>query len=94
MTFPAYYNKCWSDAIQKLLHPWSKVEVVPYYAGLGYFESLAPLRAGYLAWEEFTLARGGTFSPRTTWLMRSAETRAWLRAPPCGPLWQRATAIP
>jgi SAM-dependent methyltransferase len=56
MTFPAYYDRCWQTAIEDLLQPWSRVEVSPYYAGLGYFQSWAPLRAGYVAWEEWCLA--------------------------------------
>ena len=56
VTFPAYYDKCWQKAIQHTLRMWSRADVVPYYAGLGYFNSVAPLRAGYLAWEEWTMA--------------------------------------
>ena len=56
VTFPAYYDKCWHDAIRRLLAPWSEAEIAPYYAGLGYFDSLAPLRAAYLAWEEWVMA--------------------------------------
>lgn len=57
VTFPAYYDRCWQSAIEAILEPWAGAEVVPYYAGLGYFESVAVLRAGYLAWEEWTMAR-------------------------------------
>jgi hypothetical protein len=64
VTFPAYYDRCWQRAIEKLLESWSSTEVVPYYAGLGYFNSLAPLRAGYLAWEEWAMAhRWGNLAP-------------------------------
>jgi 2-polyprenyl-6-hydroxyphenyl methylase/3-demethylubiquinone-9 3-methyltransferase len=57
VTFPAYYDKCWQSAIEQLLAEWASVEVVPYYAGMGYFSSSPILRAGYLAWEEWTIAR-------------------------------------
>jgi SAM-dependent methyltransferase len=56
VTFPAYYDRCWHTAIEHILEPWSEAQVVPYYAGLGYFNSRAVLRAGYLAWEEWTMA--------------------------------------
>ena len=56
VTFPAYYDKCWDAAIRRVLASWSEADVVPYYAGLGYFDSLAPLRAAYLAWEEWVMA--------------------------------------
>jgi SAM-dependent methyltransferase len=56
VTFPAHYDRCWHQAIEQLLEPWSEAQVIPYYAGLGYFNSLAPLRAAYLAWEEWTMA--------------------------------------
>jgi SAM-dependent methyltransferase len=56
VTFPAYYDKCWQNAIERLLDRWSQSEIDPYYAGLGYFQKLAPLRAGYLAWEEWAMA--------------------------------------
>jgi SAM-dependent methyltransferase len=57
-TFPAYYDNCWKRALDHMLQPWSHAQVVPYFAGLGYFDSRAPLRAAYLAWEEWTMAHG------------------------------------
>ena len=59
-TFPAYYDQCWASAIARLLERWQEFEVEPYYAGLGYFDSLAPLRAGYLAWEQWTMLHNWT----------------------------------
>jgi hypothetical protein len=56
VTFPAYYDKCWQGAIRPRLGAWSEVEIVPYFAGLGYFDSVAALRAAYLAWEEWVMA--------------------------------------
>ena len=55
-TFPAYYDKCWNSALEQLLRPWQSARITPYFAGLGYFEKVRPLRAGYLAWEEWIMA--------------------------------------
>jgi SAM-dependent methyltransferase len=63
-TFPAYYDRCWQTAVERLLQRWPHVDVVPYYAGLGYFDAFPPIRAGYLAWEEWTMAHHwGNLSP-------------------------------
>jgi SAM-dependent methyltransferase len=58
VTFPAYYDRCWQSGIERLLQPWSHVDVAPYYAGLGYFDSRAALRAAYIAWEEWSMTHG------------------------------------
>jgi SAM-dependent methyltransferase len=56
--FPAYYDKCWDRALEKILKPWNKAEIVPRWLGAGYLRFAAPLQAGYLAYEEWA-RRGG-----------------------------------
>jgi len=54
--FPAYYNHCYWSALDKLLRPWSSVEIVTKWAGAGYFRSLVPLQAVYILYEEWAAA--------------------------------------
>jgi SAM-dependent methyltransferase len=56
--FSAHYDRCWHGALVELLEPWSRAEVVPIYRGADYFAFSRPLRAAYLAYEDWA-ARGG-----------------------------------
>jgi hypothetical protein len=54
--FPAFYNKCWYSAVEKLMSNWSEVDIRPIYTGAGYldrkpFDLVAP---AYLAYENWT----------------------------------------
>lgn len=51
--FPAHYHLCYQDAIERVLRPWGRSEVMACWFGEGYFNFLAPLRAGYIGFEEW-----------------------------------------
>jgi len=51
--FPAYYDRCYYSALERLGEPWSHWEVAPLYAGARYFSFLKPLHAAYIAYEDW-----------------------------------------
>lgn len=53
--FPAYYDRCWSTALERMLTGWSKAEVIPMWHGAPYFRFSKPLLALYVAYEEWAL---------------------------------------
>ncbi|MDQ4131955.1 MAG: class I SAM-dependent methyltransferase [Actinomycetota bacterium] len=56
--FPAYYDHCWSSALLDMLSEWSSTKVTPIWWGANYFQFSAPLKAGYLVYEEWTRLAG------------------------------------
>ncbi len=56
--FAAHYDRCHASALQRMLVPWARAEVVPIYQGGGYFNFARPLRAAYLAYENWACRRG------------------------------------
>lgn len=55
--FPAYYHQCYSSALERLLEPWNRAEVIPRFIGEPYFHFSPLLRAGYIAFEEWVVQR-------------------------------------
>lgn len=51
--FPAYYDRCWHSALERMLRPWESAEIVPLYLGADYLSFARPLQALYLGIEEF-----------------------------------------
>lgn len=56
--FPARYDRCTYDELMPLGAGWRSWEVVSLYDGAGYFASMPPLLATYLAFEEWTYRTG------------------------------------
>jgi SAM-dependent methyltransferase len=57
--FPARYDHCWFTALERLLgRDWASPSVVPLYTGVFYLAFSAPLRAAYLAYEEWASRHG------------------------------------
>lgn len=53
--FPAYYDRCSHDAIDRLLDGWSQHEIVPLFVGARpYFDFSRVARAAYVGYEEWT----------------------------------------
>ncbi len=57
-TFPAPYHLCYQSALERLLRPWTRADIEPCWYGEGYFNFWAPLRAGYVGFEEWARRRG------------------------------------
>jgi len=56
--FPAFYDHCRYGALEKMLAPWRRHEVIPLYVGaVPYFEFSRFVRAAYVAYEEWTFRR-------------------------------------
>lgn len=53
--FPAYYHKCWYDALVGMTTRWSSFAVVPRYTGATYLNFLPIAQRAYLAYEEWTI---------------------------------------
>ena len=51
--FPAYYDSCWYSALERLLAPWSRAEVVPFFIGGTYFSFSETLKGAYLRYEDW-----------------------------------------
>jgi SAM-dependent methyltransferase len=56
--FPAYYHRCWYTAVEEILQPWSKAEILPLYIGARYFAFSRPTLKAYLAYENWTHRSG------------------------------------
>ena len=56
--FPARYDRCHATGLRRLLAPWTRAEVVPIYQGAAYFNFALPLRAAYLAYENWAWRSG------------------------------------
>jgi 2-polyprenyl-6-hydroxyphenyl methylase/3-demethylubiquinone-9 3-methyltransferase len=56
--FPTRYDRSSYRALTRLLEPWSKVEIVPFYRGATYFAFARPLMGAYLAYESAIERRG------------------------------------
>lgn len=56
--FPAYYDRCWSTSLERMLAGWSKAEVIPMWQGAAYFRFSKPLLALYVAYEEWARSVG------------------------------------
>ena len=57
-TFPAYYDRCWQSALEKIGAPWSSFEVIPRHEGARYFAFSRHVQAAYLAYEEWAGRNG------------------------------------
>ena len=66
--FPAHYDRCRAGALQRLLAGWTRAEVIPIFQGAAYFNFALPLRAGYLAYENWAF-RGGRANLATHYLL-------------------------
>lgn len=55
--FPAYYDRCWSSALDRMLAPWSSVSLAPLYQGARYFNFSPRAQSLYLRYEEFAIRR-------------------------------------
>lgn len=55
--FPAHYDRCSYSGLNRLMAGWSQWDVVPVYAGAGYFDFARPVLAAYVAWEEWVRTR-------------------------------------
>jgi SAM-dependent methyltransferase len=49
--FPTRYDRSTYKALDRLLRPWSEVEIVPFYRGAPYFGFWRPVQRAYLAYE-------------------------------------------
>ena len=56
--FPAYYDRCWASALQKMLANWPRAEIHPMWYGAGYFRFFRPLQAAYVGYEEWARLGG------------------------------------
>jgi SAM-dependent methyltransferase len=56
--FRAYYDHCYNDALARLGRKWSSARVVSAWNGAGYFRSVRPLQALYVAYEEWAATSG------------------------------------
>lgn len=54
----AFYNRCWTSAIDNAMSEWSSVEIRSMWYGAGYFNFLRPLQAVYIEYEEWIRLRG------------------------------------
>lgn len=55
--FPAHYHRCYFTALERILEPWDESEVIPRFIGEPYFHFSPPLRAGFIAYEEWAVQR-------------------------------------
>jgi len=51
--FPAHYHHCWASALERMLEPWSRAEVIPIWYGAPYFSFSKALQASYVGYEEW-----------------------------------------
>jgi SAM-dependent methyltransferase len=56
--FPTRYDRSSHRALVRLLEPWSRVEILPFYRGATYFGFSRPLMRAYLAYESAAERRG------------------------------------
>jgi SAM-dependent methyltransferase len=56
--FPAYYDRCYSGALERMFAGWSDVRIEPHYRGAVYFHFSAALQRAYLAYESAAERRG------------------------------------
>jgi SAM-dependent methyltransferase len=49
--FPTQYDRSSHRALARMLEPWSRFEIVPFYRGATYFRFSRPLTRAYLAYE-------------------------------------------
>ncbi|UUY02901.1 class I SAM-dependent methyltransferase [Svornostia abyssi] len=55
--FPAYYDKCYSTALEGVFAPWATAEIRPLYRGATYFAFSPVLMRTYLAYENLACRR-------------------------------------
>ncbi|MGE0543493.1 MAG: class I SAM-dependent methyltransferase [Dehalococcoidia bacterium] len=53
--FPAYYNRCWHQALQPLSSAWSSWRILPRYRGGRYFQFSSMLQRIYISYEEWVI---------------------------------------
>ncbi len=54
--FHSHYDRCWYGAMDELLRPWSRGQIVPLYRGATYFDFAPTLRWVYLQYENWAAA--------------------------------------
>lgn len=55
--FPAYYDRCWASALERVFDDWSEVEITPRWFGAPYFAWSRPFQAIYVGYEEWASRR-------------------------------------
>jgi SAM-dependent methyltransferase len=70
--FHAYYDACWYGALERMLAPWSEVEIVPMYQGAEYFNFSPALRSLYVHYENWA-ARGDHRNLATHYLVEAVR---------------------
>ncbi|MDA0182368.1 class I SAM-dependent methyltransferase [Solirubrobacter phytolaccae] len=56
--FPAYYDRCYASALERMFAGWSHVSIEPHFRGAVYFHFSAALQRAYLAYESAAARRG------------------------------------
>lgn len=57
--FPAFYHRCWYSALDRILEPWSRREIVPLHVGaVPYWKFSKTLQSLYVGYEEWAYQRG------------------------------------
>ncbi len=57
--FPAYYHQCWFSALERILAPWSRREIIPLHVGaVPYWKFSRTLQSVYVGYEEWAYRRG------------------------------------
>lgn len=55
--FPATYDKCTKNGLEKLFSDWSEVKIEPRWIGGNYFRFARPIESLYLRYEEWAIRR-------------------------------------
>ncbi|MCA1690686.1 MAG: class I SAM-dependent methyltransferase [Actinobacteria bacterium] len=55
--FPAHYHRCYFTALERILEPWHHAEIIPRFIGEPYLHPWPPLRAVFIAYEEWAVQR-------------------------------------
>ena len=53
--FPAHYHQCWYSALERILRPWTRSEILPRYTGGMYFSFSPALQRLYLIYEDWAM---------------------------------------
>jgi SAM-dependent methyltransferase len=56
--YPAYYDRCYADALRRILARWSDVSIIPRFRGASYFAFSGPVHRLYLRYEDWTVRAG------------------------------------
>jgi SAM-dependent methyltransferase len=53
--FHAHYDRCWPTALERLLHEWRAVEIVPFFVDAQYFAFSRPLQRLFVDYENWAM---------------------------------------